>query len=70
MMSGEQTIGTRFNITEQDLLKPIDIMKPHLKSRFKVRTTVHQLGLPIWFGLMDIENIEGDEMKKQEIWDI
>ena len=67
MMSGEQTIGTnRFNITEQDLLKPIDIMASlTLNSRFKVTDNLYiNFDYRYGFGLMDIENIEGDENEK------
>ena len=67
MMSGEQSIGTnRFNITEQDLLKPIDIMASlTLNSRFKVTDNLYiNFDYRYGFGLMDIENIEGDENEK------
>ena len=67
MMSGEQTIGTnRFNITEQDLLKPFDLMASlTLNSRFKVTDNLYiNFDYRYGFGLMDIENIEGDENEK------
>ena len=67
MMNGEQTIGVnRFNITEQDLLKSFDIMIGlTLNSRFKVSDNFSiNLDYRYGFGLMDIENIEGDENEK------
>ena len=69
MMSGEQTIGTnRFNITEQDLLKPIDIMASlTLNSRFKVTDNLYiNFDYRYGFGLMDIENIEVTRMKNKK----
>jgi hypothetical protein len=70
MMSGEQTIGTnRFNITEQDLLKSIDIMATFtLNSRFKVTDNLYiNFNYRYGFGLIDIENIEDENEKTRNI---
>lgn len=67
MMSGEQTIGaSRFNITQQDLLKSFDIMIGlTLNTRFKVSDNFSiNLDYRYGFGVMDIENIEGDENER------
>lgn len=67
MISGEQTIGAnRFNITEQDLLKPFDLVASlTLNSRFKVTDNLFiNFDYRYGFGLMNIENIEGDVNEK------
>lgn len=67
MISGEQVIGNnRFNIVDQKLLKPLDVVSSvALNARFKVTDNMHvNFDYRYGFGLLDIENIEGDESEK------
>ena len=67
MMNGEQMIGTNsYNITEQDLLKPFDLVASlTLNSRFKVTDNLYiNFDYRYGFGLIDVENVAGDENEK------
>jgi hypothetical protein len=67
MMNGEQMIGSNsYNITEQDLLKPFDLVASlTLNSRFKVTDNLYiNFDYRYGFGLIDVENVAGDENEK------